>query len=82
MEKWEGRTDFANHNPSTTVHELVRSLNHHLVGILHNLLEQRFGELPEKIKSQLEQADFKQLQYWSLQLPNSADLKDIFETSR
>jgi len=30
MEKWEGRTDFANHNPSTTVHELVTMLNDYL----------------------------------------------------
>ena len=30
MKTWEGRTDFANHNPSTTVHELVTMLNDYL----------------------------------------------------
>jgi len=30
MGKWKGRTDFANHNPSTTVHELVTMLNDYL----------------------------------------------------
>ncbi|MEZ5672519.1 MAG: RloB family protein [Thiotrichaceae bacterium] len=30
MEMWQTRTDFANHNPSTTVHELVEMLNNYL----------------------------------------------------
>lgn len=30
MKMWEGKTDFANHNPSTTVHELVKMLNNYL----------------------------------------------------
>ncbi len=30
MKMWEGKTDFAKHNPSTTVHELVEMLNEYL----------------------------------------------------
>jgi hypothetical protein len=30
MNTWEGRTDFAKHNPSTTVHKLVEMLNEYL----------------------------------------------------
>jgi len=30
MKMWEGKTDFAKHNPSTTVHELVTRLNDYL----------------------------------------------------
>lgn len=56
-----------------------RGRQYEAITMLRRQLEKRFGNLPNWVNSQLEQANTQQLEQWSLQLLDAQTLEEIFK---
>ena len=49
-----------------------------IAGVLHAMLQQKFGDLPDWVNQRLQQADTIVLQQWALRFVNAESLQDVF----
>ena len=50
-----------------------------IAGVLHAMLQQKFGDLPDWVNQRLQQADTVVLQQWALRFVNAESLQDVFD---